>query len=91
MSELLHRVDGVVVVDGRNSPNARRLVQLCHEHLTPAVHVECAEELEPAWFDDVSTLGLTAGTSTLDETIDAVHRALEKIALSRQTGKDRST
>lgn len=91
MLELLHRVDAVVVVGGRNSNNTRQLVQLCHEHLTPAVHVECAEELDPEWFDDVNTVGLTAGTSTLDETIDAVHQALEQIALSRQKGKDCAT
>ncbi len=90
MLELLHRVDAVVVVGGRNSNNTRRLVQLCHEHLTPAVHVECAEELEQEWFDDVNTVGLTAGTSTLDETIDAVHQALEKIALSRNEEKDQT-
>ena len=85
MLELLHRVDAVVVVGGRNSNNTRRLVQLCHEHLTPAVLVECAEELEPEWFDDVDTVGLTAGTSTLDETIDAVHEALEQIAMNEST------
>ena len=85
--ELVNRVDAVVVVGGRNSNNTRRLVQLCHEHLTPAMHVECAEELEPEWFDDVDAVGLTAGTSTLDETIDGVHQALERIALSRQKGK----
>ena len=75
MLELPSRVDAVVVVGGRNSNNTRRLVQLCHEHLTPAVHVECADELEPEWFDDVETVGLTAGTSTLDETIDDVHQS----------------
>jgi 4-hydroxy-3-methylbut-2-enyl diphosphate reductase len=84
MLELLHRVDAVVVVGGRNSNNTRQLVRICHEHLIPAMQVESAEELEPEWFDDVNTVGLTAGTSTLDETIDAVHEALEQIALRRQ-------
>lgn len=77
--ELLSRVDAVVVVGGRNSNNTRRLVQLCHENLKPALHVESAEQLDPHWFSDVRTVGLTAGTSTLDETIDAVERALQQI------------
>ncbi len=77
--ELLGRVDAVVVVGGRNSNNTRRLVQLCHEHLTPALQVECAAELPPEWFRDVETVGLTAGTSTLEETIDAVQQALEQM------------
>lgn len=77
--ELLVQVDAVVVVGGNNSNNTRRLVQLCHEHLKPALHVESADQLDPAWFSDVRTVGLTAGTSTLDETVDAVERALEKM------------
>jgi 4-hydroxy-3-methylbut-2-enyl diphosphate reductase len=81
MLELISSVDAVVVVGGRNSNNTRRLVQLCQAHLTPAVHVEGAEELDPEWFTNVDTVGLTAGTSTLDETIDAVQQELEHIAL----------
>jgi len=77
--DLAHRVDAVVVVGGRNSNNTRWLVKVCREHGTPALHVESAEDLDPAWFADVRTVGLTAGTSTLDDTIDEVHRALEDI------------
>lgn len=84
--ELLHRVDAVVVVGGSNSNNTRRLVQLCHEHLTPALHVESANELDPHWFRDVATVGLTAGTSTLDETIDAVEKVLEQICGKSEEG-----
>lgn len=77
--ELVSRVDAVVVVGGHNSNNTRQLVRLCHEHLTPALHVEGADELEPEWFADVETVGLTAGTSTLDSTIEEVHQALVQI------------
>lgn len=83
--ELLARVDAVVVVGGSNSNNTRRLVQLCHEHLKPALHVESADQLDFHWFSDVRTVGLTAGTSTLDETIDAVERALERIPGQAET------
>ena len=37
-------------------------------------------DLRPEWFDGIETVGLTAGTSTLDETIDAVHEALLSIS-----------
>ncbi len=82
--DLARRVDAVVVVGGRNSNNTRWLVKVCREHGTPALHVESAEDLDPAWFADVRTVGLTAGTSTLDDTIDEVHRALEDIDSSRE-------
>jgi 4-hydroxy-3-methylbut-2-enyl diphosphate reductase len=79
LQELLPRVDAVVVVGGSNSNNSKRLVQLCHDQQKPAWRVERADELDPDWFRDVETVGLTAGTSTLDETIHAVQAALEQI------------
>ena len=75
--DLLHRVDAIVVVGGRNSNNTRWLVNVSREHGTPAHHVESAADLDPSWFAEIQTVGLTAGTSTLDETIAEVHRALE--------------
>ena len=77
--DLVRRVNAVVVVGGRNSNNTRRLVRLCLEHRTPVLHVESADDLELPWFEHVRAVGLTAGTSTLDETIHEVHRALERI------------
>ena len=77
--DLVRRVNAVVVVGGRSSNNTRRLVRLCLEHRTPVLHVESADDLELPWFEHVRAVGLTAGTSTLDETIDEVHRALERI------------
>lgn len=81
MHDLVGRVEAVVVVGGRHSNNTRRLVELCRQHGTPAHHVESAAGLDPAWFAGLATVGLTAGTSTLDETIDEVHRALERIGM----------
>jgi len=77
--ELADVVDAVVVVGGKNSNNTRQLVELCLQRQTPALHVENAHGLESDWFVDVNTIGLTAGTSTQDETIDEVHQALLKI------------
>lgn len=80
MSDLLGRVEAVVVVGGRNSNNTRRLVNLCREQGIPAMHVERADELRADWFEGLESVGLTAGTSSLDQTIDDVQAALEGIA-----------
>ncbi|MAI70888.1 MAG: 4-hydroxy-3-methylbut-2-enyl diphosphate reductase [Rhodopirellula sp.] len=82
MLDLVKRVDAVVVVGGRNSNNTRRLAELCHQHGVPALHVTCAEEVNEQWFAGFDVVGLTAGTSTLDSTIDAVQERLEKLACS---------
>jgi 4-hydroxy-3-methylbut-2-enyl diphosphate reductase len=71
-------VPAVVIVGGRNSNNTRELVALARERGVPAFHVEGADELKPEWFVGLEVVGLTAGTSTLDATIDEVERALAR-------------
>jgi 4-hydroxy-3-methylbut-2-enyl diphosphate reductase len=76
LERLLDRVEAMVVVGGRNSNNTRELVALCGERGLPALHVQDASEVDPSWIAPFETVGLTAGTSTLDVTIDEVERAL---------------
>jgi 4-hydroxy-3-methylbut-2-enyl diphosphate reductase len=85
LERLLECVEAVVVVGGRNSNNTRELVARCRERGKPALHVRSADELDSAWFKGFATVGLTAGTSTLSETIEEVHRALVWIG-TRSTG-----
>lgn len=80
VEQLLDAVDAMVVVGGSRSNNTKQLVERCREKGIPVCHIQSAADLDPAWFRGVETVGLTAGTSTLDETIDEVHRRL--IALS---------
>jgi 4-hydroxy-3-methylbut-2-enyl diphosphate reductase len=76
LERLLEKVDAVVVVGGRNSNNTRQLADRCREHGKPVIHIQRAADLDPAWFQHFAAVGLTAGTSTLAETVDEVHRAL---------------
>jgi 4-hydroxy-3-methylbut-2-en-1-yl diphosphate reductase len=76
LERLLDRVDAVVVVGGHHSNNTRELADRCRERGKPALHVQSVAELDAGWFKGFATVGLTAGTSTLPETIDEVHRAL---------------
>jgi 4-hydroxy-3-methylbut-2-enyl diphosphate reductase len=79
LERLLDRVEAMVVVGGRNSNNTKELVSLCRERGVPAFHVQDATELDPAWFAPFETVGLTAGTSTLDSTVEEVERALSRM------------
>jgi 4-hydroxy-3-methylbut-2-enyl diphosphate reductase len=82
LERLLDQVEAMVVVGGRNSNNTRELVARCRQRGVPAVHVQSAADLDPEWFAGYETVGLTAGTSTLDSTIQEVHRALERMQLA---------
>jgi 4-hydroxy-3-methylbut-2-enyl diphosphate reductase len=80
LEQLAGQVDAMVVVGGRNSNNTRELVAFCRERNLPAYHVQGATDLDPTWFQQCDTIGLTAGTSTLDATIEEVREALVRMS-----------
>jgi 4-hydroxy-3-methylbut-2-enyl diphosphate reductase len=80
LRKLIEQVELVVVVGGRGSNNTRQLVEACRSAGRRVIHLERAEEVQADAFDQVETVGLTAGTSTLPETVAAVHARLLEIA-----------
>ena len=76
-AKLAGEVDAIVVIGGRNSANTTHLAEICAAECPRTHHVESAAELDPAWFADCETVGVTAGASTPDNQIDSVVRALE--------------
>ena len=78
-ASLARQVDAVVVVGGRKSANTRHLTEVCREQGARAFQVEDASELDPSWFSGIETIGLTAGASTPDESIDAVEARLREL------------
>ncbi|MDP1589733.1 MAG: 4-hydroxy-3-methylbut-2-enyl diphosphate reductase [Prosthecobacter sp.] len=85
MDDLIRDCDHIVVIGGRNSNNTRQLAQKAAAHGLRTLQIERAEELDPAWFRDARNVGITAGTSTLDETVDAVMQRLRQIAAELRT------
>ena len=75
----------MVVVGGHNSNNTVQLVTAASAAGLTVFHIERPEELDPAWFCAAENVGLTAGTSTLKETVAAVHARLQQIADSLST------
>lgn len=78
--DLLGRIDALVVVGGRQSNNTRQLAQLALDHGVPVAHVQGPTDLDEAWLRCFQVVGLTAGTSTPDDVIDAVERAMKKLS-----------
>jgi 4-hydroxy-3-methylbut-2-enyl diphosphate reductase len=75
---IARQVDMMLVIGGFNSANTNRLAQICLEIQPRTHHVETAEQIEPAWFAGVSTVGITAGASTPRWIIDEV---MERVGL----------
>ena len=88
--DLARRCTIVVVIGGANSNNTRELVKTCREHCARVHHVQSAGDVAAAWFRADDTVGITAGTSTPDATIDAVEdriRAIEAAGLDAGIGR----
>jgi len=68
--------DLVLVIGAPNSSNSLRLVEVAARSGAPAYLVQRADDISMNWFDDVNTLGLTAGASAPEvlvrEIIDAL-------------------
>ena len=68
--------DRMIVIGAPNSSNSLRLVEVAERLGTPAHLVQRGSDIDPAWLDDIATLGITAGASAPEtlvrEVIDAV-------------------
>lgn len=80
LEELAERCEAVVVIGGRNSNNTRQLADKARALGLRVFAVETAAELEPEAFAGLREVGVTAGTSTLDETVAAVVERLKTFA-----------
>jgi 4-hydroxy-3-methylbut-2-enyl diphosphate reductase len=87
--ELIGQVEALVVVGGAHSNNTRQLARLAEAHGIPVVHVQTAADVDPAWLSQFEVVGLTAGTSTLESTIEEVERVMLRPAQPRPNACDR--
>jgi 4-hydroxy-3-methylbut-2-enyl diphosphate reductase len=80
-TDLAASVDLVVVVGGRNSANTKELTRLVGIVGKPAVQIEHARDLDdPTEFDGYARIGVTGGTSTPIEDLEAVAARIYQLA-----------
>jgi 4-hydroxy-3-methylbut-2-en-1-yl diphosphate reductase len=79
-ADLARRCDVVIVIGGAHSNNTRELVSTCRRYCPQVYHVQMDADLRPEWFFGATTVGITAGTSTPDDVIDAVERGIRQLA-----------
>ncbi len=98
VKEMAPRCDLVIVVGSRNSSNSVRLMEVALQAGARDAHlVDYAREVDPAWFEGVTTVGVTSGASVpevlvrgvldlLDEhgygTVEKVRTAQESLVFS---------
>ena len=72
-------IDLGVVIGGYTSANTRKLAELILDRGIEAHHIERPEEIQPEWFIGKRHIGITAGTSTPQDVIEAVHRRVREL------------
>ncbi|MEI6665827.1 MAG: 4-hydroxy-3-methylbut-2-enyl diphosphate reductase [Chloroflexota bacterium] len=80
---LAERSDLVLVVGSSNSSNSVRLREVAASTGTPAYRIDGIEEIDPAWYEGVGTVGLTAGASVPDELLDPIIQDLRERGVTR--------
>jgi len=73
------QVDIVIVVGSPTSSNSNRLRELAEKLGTPAYMVDSAAELQSAWFEGKSRVGLTAGASAPELLVNQVIERLREL------------
>ena len=77
--DLASRVDCMLVVGGFNSANTHRLFEVCIEIQPRTYQIETAADINPAWFEGVERVGVTAGASTPKWIIEEVMNKIEEL------------
>jgi len=80
VKKLTQQAAVVIVVGAPASSNSNRLVELAEKLGARSYLVESADQLDPAWVEGVSCVGLTAGASAPEVLVTQVVERLEQLA-----------
>ena len=80
VKQLAAACDLLLVIGSKNSSNSLRLVEVgLRAGAQAAQRIDDAGDIDPAWFDGVSTLGITAGASAPETLVEGVIAALSEL------------
>jgi 4-hydroxy-3-methylbut-2-en-1-yl diphosphate reductase len=77
--ELAKQVDLILVVGSRNSSNSNRLREIGEELGRPAYLIDDASAMQRDWFNNVESVGVTAGASAPESLVRGVLAGLREI------------
>lgn len=85
------RADLVLVVGSANSSNSVRMVEVAQRAGTASYLVADPEQLDPAWFSGVTTVGVSSGASAPEYLIDQLLGELAKLGFDNVETLDAAT
>ncbi len=76
--EIATQADVILVIGANYSSNSNRLREIGEESGIPSYLLADETTLDPAWLNDASTVGITAGASAPEELVQGLIRRLEE-------------
>ena len=84
LTEFAARFDVVIFVCGRKSSNGKVLFEVCRKANPRTYNIEEARELDPAWLEGVSSVGICGATSTPKWLMEQVAAQIQNLAFNIQ-------
>ncbi|NOY62956.1 MAG: 4-hydroxy-3-methylbut-2-enyl diphosphate reductase [Gammaproteobacteria bacterium] len=78
VKQLAKNCDVILVVGSVNSSNSNRLREIGEKLGTRAYLIDGAEEMQQSWFDNATTVGITAGASAPEVLVEEVIQHLKR-------------
>jgi 4-hydroxy-3-methylbut-2-enyl diphosphate reductase len=69
--------DVVLVIGGKNSSNTKKLYLISKQLNEKTYWIEDKSELELKWFEGIKKVGITAGASTPEESIQKIENSIK--------------
>jgi 4-hydroxy-3-methylbut-2-enyl diphosphate reductase len=74
--------DLILFISGKNSSNGKMLYEYCATINPDTFWISGADEINPAWFSNVGSVGISGATSTSMDQLQAVSEQVKKLILS---------
>ena len=79
IKDLAKTSDLMIIIGSFTSANSKRLTELAKQRNENTFQVTCASDLEIEWFENVKSVGISAGASTPDYLIKGVENRIHEI------------
>ena len=93
VKEMIEHIEALLVIGSKNSSNSNRLVEVAHAAGVSAYLIDDESDIDPRWFEDVETVGVTSGASAPERLVERVTdwfraRGVEDISAYRMVDED---
>ena len=79
VKSLAKEVDAILVIGSKESSNSNRLKEVVVRQGTKSYLIEDASHIDPSWFREVKSVGITAGASTPEFLVKEVVKKLKEL------------